>query len=99
MNTEKSKVTGIYAQTEFEFLEFCLGKNENGVYIRAHQKSLEKAKKKLTLLTIRNHRRNVRAAMKEAKVFIRRWLGYFHIADMKRTMQRWNEWLRRRFRM
>jgi RNA-directed DNA polymerase len=99
MNTEKSKVTGVLAQKRFKFLGFCLGKNGSGVYIRAHRKSLEKAKKKLTLLTKRNRGRNVRAVMKEVKVFIRGWLGYFHIADMKRTMQSWNEWLRRRFRM
>ena len=99
MNMEKSKVTGVFAQKEFKFLGFCLGKNGNGIYIRAHRKSLEKAKKKLTLLTKRNRGRNVRAIMKEVKVFIRGWLGYFHIADMKRTMQSWNEWLRRRFRM
>ncbi len=99
MNTEKSKVTGVFAQKKFKFLGFCLGKNGSGVYIRAHRKSLEKAKKKLTLLTKRNRGRNVRAVMIEVKVFIRGWLGYFHIADMKRTMQSWNECLRRRFRM
>ena len=26
-------------------------------------------------------------------------LGYFHVAEMKRTMKTWDEWLRRRFRM
>ena len=26
-------------------------------------------------------------------------MGHFYVADMKRTMQSWNEWLRRRFRM
>ena len=36
---------------------------------------------------------------RKVKVFIRGWLGYFHVADMKRTMKSWDEWLRRRFRM
>ena len=42
--------------------------------------------------------RNVRVVMQNVKVYIRGWLGYFGIASMKATMQRWDEWLRRRFR-
>ena len=99
MNTEKSKVTSIFSTRNFKFLGFCLGKNGKGIFIRAHYKSLKKAKEKLKLLTKRNRGRNVRAVMREVKVFIRGWLGYFHVADMKRTMQSWDEWLRRRFRM
>ena len=99
MNTEKSKVTSVFAQKDFKFLGFCLGKNGNGVYIRAHRKSLNKAKEKLKLLTKRNRGRNVRSVMQEVKVFIRGWIGYFRAADMKRTMMSWDEWLRRRFRM
>ncbi|WP_412177963.1 group II intron maturase-specific domain-containing protein [Paenibacillus terrae] len=37
--------------------------------------------------------------MENVKVYIRRWIGYFYIADMKRILQSWNEWLRRRMRM
>ena len=37
--------------------------------------------------------------MREVKVFIRGWIGYFRAADMKRTMKSWDEWLWRRFRM
>ena len=99
MNTEKSKVTSIFAVKEFKFLGFCIGRNGSGIYIRAHRKSLNKAKEKLKLLTKRNRGRNVRRVMAEVKVFIRGWLGYFHVADMKRTMKTWDEWLRRRFRM
>ena len=36
---------------------------------------------------------------RKCKIFIRRWIGYFHVADMKRMMKTWDEWLRRRFRM
>ena len=99
MNRDKSKVTSIVAQKKFKFLGFCLGKNGKGIYIRVHEKSLKKAKEKLKLLTKRSRGRNVRAVMQEVKVFIRGWLGYFRVADMKRTMQRWDEWLRRRIRM
>lgn len=99
MNTEKSKVTSIFSSRNFKFLGFCLGKNGKGIFIRAHYRSLKKAKKTLKLLTKRNRGRNVRVVMWEVKRFIRGWLGYFHVADMKRNMQSWDEWLRRRFRM
>ena len=33
------------------------------------------------------------------KVFMRGWLGYYAVAEMKNDMERWNEWLRRRMRM
>ena len=99
MNTEKSKVTDIYDRENFKFLGFCLSRSKDKIFICVHRKSLEKAKKKLTLLTKRNRGRNVREVMKEVKVYIRGWLGYYHIANMKRKLQDWNGWLRRRFRM
>ena len=67
--------------------------------ICAHAKSLKKAKQKLKELTSRSQGRNVRVVMHKVKVFIRGWLGYFYIASMRNTMKRWDEWLRRRFRM
>ena len=99
LNTDKSKVVSIFAQKHFKFLGFCLGKNGKGIYIRVHRKTLDKAKYKLKLLTKRNQGRNVQKVMANVKLFIRGWIQYFHVADMKRTLQSWNEWLRRRFRM
>ena len=99
MNTEKSKVVSVYSIRNFKFLGFAFGKGKNGAYIRVHAKSLKKAKDKLRKLTSRSQGRNVRVVMKKVKVFIRGWLGYFGIASMKTTAQRWDEWLRRRFRM
>lgn len=98
MNAQKSKVVSVLAKKHFKFLGFCLGKSGKGIFIRAHRKSLEKAKWKLRQLTRRNQGRNLRLVMQNVKVFLRGWLGYYYVADMKRTLQSWNEWLRRRFR-
>lgn len=98
MNAQKSRTVSVLAHKNFKFLGFCLGKNGKGIYIRAHRKSLDKAKRKLKELTRRNQGCNVRIVMQNVKVFIRGWLGYYYVADMKRTLQSWNEWLRRRFR-
>ena len=78
---------------------FCIGKNGNGIYIRAHKKSLNKAKQKLRAITKRNRGRNVRTIMAEITQYMKGWLGYYYIADMKRTLKSWDEWLRRRIRM
>lgn len=99
MNLQKSKVVSALARKYFKFLGFCLGKNGKGIYIRAHRESLAKAKRKLKELTRRNQGRNVRVVMEKVKSFIRGWIGYYYVADMKRILQGWNEWLHRRFRM
>ena len=87
MNVEKSKVVSVYSIRNFKFLGFALGKGKNGVYIRAHAKSLKKAKAKLKELASRSSGRNVRKVMENVKVYIRGWLGYFGVASMKTTMQ------------
>jgi group II intron reverse transcriptase/maturase len=99
LNTQKSKVVSVVAQKHFKFLGFALGKNGKGVYVRVHRQSLTKAKKKLKELTSRSQGRNARQVMENVKVYIRGWIGYFYVADMKRILQGWNEWLRRRMRM
>ncbi|QWU13764.1 group II intron reverse transcriptase/maturase [Paenibacillus sophorae] len=99
MNMRKSKVVSVVARKYFKFLGFALGKNRNGVYIRAHGQSLAKAKKKLKELTSRSQGRNVRQVMEKVKVYIRGWIGYYYVADMKRILKSWSEWLRRRLRM
>ena len=89
----------VLAIKHFQFLGFAFGKNKNGIYIRAHRKSLEKAKKRLKELTGRNQGKRVRQVMENVKVYLRGWLGYYYIAQMKQTLQSWSEWLRRRLRM
>ena len=98
MNVEKSKVVSVFSIRNFKFLGFALGKGRKGVYVRAHAKSLKKAKAKLKELTSRSQGRNVRVVMQKVKVYIRGWLGYFRIASMKITTGDWDGWLRRRLR-
>lgn len=98
VNQDKSKAVSLYSPHKFKFLGFCLGKNKNGPYIRAHGKSLRKAKQKLKKLSKRNRGRNVRAVMEEIKVYIRGWLGHYYVASIKTVLQDWNQWLRRRLR-
>jgi group II intron reverse transcriptase/maturase len=99
VNREKSHIAKVNATKKFKFLGFAFSKGKDGLFIRAHQKSLLKAKNKLRELTGRNRGMNVRLIMAEVKRFMQGWLNYYAIADMKKTMAEWNSWLRRRIRM
>ena len=76
-----------------------MGRNRGGSYIRVQAKSKKKAKDKLRRLTSRSQGRSLDTVFYNVKVFMRGWLGYYGVAEMKKDMERWNEWLRRRIRM
>ena len=99
MNAEMSKFVSVFSIRTFKFLGFALGRRKNGVYIRAHAKSLKKARARLKKLTSRSQGRDAREVMEDVKIYIRGWLGYFRIASIKMTMRNWDGWLRRRLRM
>ena len=76
-----------------------MGRDRKGAYIRVHAKSKKKAKDKLRKLTSRSQGRSLDTVFYNIKVFMRGWLGYYGIAEIKNEIQDWNEWLRRRIRM
>ena len=41
----------------------------------------------------------MRVESKNLKEYIRGWVGYYHLANMKRLLLETDEWLRRRIRM
>ena len=99
VNREKSRTVSIFAIRNFKYLGFCLGKNGKGIYIRVHAKSWKKAKDKLRMLTSRSGCGSIIRTMEKLKVFMRGWLNYYSIADMKNNIEDLNGWLYRRIRM
>ena len=99
VNKEKSKAVSVGAIRNFKFLGFALGRGKNGYFVRVHAKSLKKAKQKLKELTSRSQGRRLEYVLNNIKVYMTGWLTYYRIASMKRTMETWNGWLRRRIRM
>ncbi|MDY2937036.1 MAG: group II intron maturase-specific domain-containing protein, partial [Fusicatenibacter sp.] len=83
----------------FKYLGFCLGKNGKGICIRVHAKSWKKAKDKLRMLTSRSKCGSIVKTMERIKVYMRGWLNYFSMADMKNNIESLNGWLYRRIRM
>ena len=99
VNREKSRTVSVYAIRNFKFLGFCFGKNGKGVYIRVHSRSWQRAKNKLRELTSRSKCGSIVRTMEKIKAFMRGWLNYYGLPDMKKNIESLNGWLYRRIRM
>ena len=99
VNREKSRTVSVFAIQNFKFLGFCFGKNGTGTYIRVHGTSWKKAKEKLRRLTSRSRCGSIIRTKEKIKVYMRGWLNYYGIADMKKNIESLYGWLYRRIRM
>ena len=99
VNQEKSRVVSVFAIRNFKFLGFTLGKNGKGIYVRVHGKSWKKMKSKLKELSSRRSVQSIRPSLEKIKEFMRGWLNYYGIADMKKRIEDLNAWLYHRIRM
>ena len=62
-------------------------RNRSGPYIRVRPKAKKKAKEKLKRLTYRSQYRSLDTLFQNLKVFMRGWLGYYGIAEMKNDIK------------
>ena len=99
VNREKSRTVSVFAIRNFKYLGFCFGKSGKGIYVRVHGKSWKKAKEKLRKLTSRSRCGSIVKTMERIKEYMRGWLNYYSMADMKNNVERLNRWLYRRIRM
>ena len=99
VNREKSRTVSVFAIRNFKYLGFCFGRNGKGIYVRVHGKSWKKAKDKLRKLTSRSRCGSIVKTMERIKEYMRGWLNYYSMADMKNNVERLNRWLYRRIRM
>ena len=99
VNREKSRIVSVFAIRNFKYLGFCFGKNGKGIYIRVHGKAWKKVKDKLRRFTSRSKCGSIIRTMEKVKIYMRGWLNYYGIADMKRNIEDLNGWLYRRIRM
>ena len=70
-----------------------------GVSKTAEEREIKKAYKRLAMKfhPDRNQGdKEAEAKFKEIKEYIRGWVGYYHLANMKRLLLETDEWLRRR---
>lgn len=95
VNREKTKVAHI---SKVKYLGYGFYRYKGKCRLRVHPKSLAKMKAKLKELTSRsNGWGNEYRAMKLGQ-YIRGWVNYFRLGDMKAILKGMDEWLRRRIR-
>ena len=72
--------------------------NRKGFRFRVHPKSVKKMKKRLRELTDRNNGWSNETRIQKLQQYIRGWVNYFKLADMKRLLRETDEWMRHRIR-
>jgi group II intron reverse transcriptase/maturase len=95
VNTEKTIVAHI---SKVKFLGYTFYRYRGECKLRVHKKSILKMKQKLKELTQRSNGLGNELRVIKLTQYIRGWVNYFSLADMKALLQRTDEWLRRKIR-
>ena len=95
VNREKTTVAHI---RNVKFLGYGFYRYKEKCRFRVHPKSVAKMKARLRSLTERSNGWSNKSRAERITRFIRGWVNYFKLADMKGLMKETDEWLRRRIR-
>ena len=95
VNRKKTEVAHI---SKVKYLGYTFYKYKGKCRFRVHPKSVEKMKNKLHELTERNNGMSNQSREEKYQQFVRGWVNYFKLADMKEILRRTDEWARRRIR-
>jgi group II intron reverse transcriptase/maturase len=96
VNREKSKVSRI---KDVKFLGYSFYVYKGAGRLRVHPKSVQKMKAKIKELTSRSNGWGNERRKEALRMYIRGWVQYFKMADMKSLLQGIDMWYRRRLRM
>lgn len=96
VNKEKTVVD---EATKVKFLGFSFYRHRGETRVRIHPKSATKMRIRVKELTSRSNGEGNEARAEQLKRYIRGWINYFKIADMKKLLQSTDQWMRRRIRM
>jgi RNA-directed DNA polymerase len=96
VNKDKSAVDRPWKR---KFLGFTFYQFYGKIGIRVHQKSINKFRNKIRVITHRSSGKSMEYRMKKLKQCVIGWLNYFAIADISNLTKELDEWARRRIRM
>jgi len=96
INHEKTNVSHI---SKTKFLGYGFYRYKGKCRLRVHPKSVAKMKNKIRELTKRSNGWGNEYRVKRLVQFIRGWVNYFKLADMKTLLLSIDEWLRRKIRV
>jgi hypothetical protein len=95
VNQEKSVVSHV---REIKYLGYAFYRRDGECRFRIHPKSIIKMKNRIRDLTKRNRGCGNEKRKQKIEEYVRGWINYFKLADMKRLMKETDGWLRRRIR-
>ena len=96
VNKEKTIVSYVRG---VKYLGYSFYVNRGQCQLMVHSKSKAKMKSRLKELTSRSNGWGYAKRKQKLKEYIRGWIGYYHLANMKSFLLKTDEWLRRRIRM
>lgn len=82
-----------------KFLGYTFYFNKEGCQLTLHPKTMDKLKSRLRELTSRSNGMGYAQRKEKLKMFIRGWVEYFKLANMKTFLKETDKWLRHRIRM
>lgn len=95
VNREKTSVAHI---SKVKYLGYGFYRYKGKCRFKVHKKSLAKMKKRLRAITNRSKAISNEERPLILKRFVKGWVNYFKLADMKNMLRQLDEWLRRRIR-
>jgi group II intron reverse transcriptase/maturase len=96
VNKEKTQVSYI---SKTKFLGHTFYRHKEIGRLRAHSNSIQKMKQQIKRLTSRSNGWGDARRKEKLNQFIKGWVNYFKLADMKRVLRDVDTWYRRRLRM
>jgi group II intron reverse transcriptase/maturase len=96
VNREKSQTALV---SKIKFLGYSFYKYKGEGRLRVHPQSIAKMKAKIKELTSRSNGWGNERRKRELSLYIKGWVNYYKLADMKSLLLRIDEWYRRRLRM
>ena len=95
VNRKKTSVAHI---SKVKYLGYAFYRYKGKCRFRVHPKSVAKMKDKIRELTKRNNGWGNEHRAKKLTQFVRGWVNYFSLADMKGLLKETDEWLRHKIR-
>jgi RNA-directed DNA polymerase len=96
VNRDKSQVTTVRS---IKFLGYSFYRYKGEGRLRIHPKSVERMKARIKQLTSRSNGWGNERRKEALGYFIKGWVQYFKLADMRKLLERTDAWYRRRLRM
>ena len=92
------KKTGVAHISKVKYLGYSFYRSKGKCRFRVHPKSVTKMRNKIRELTDRNNGMSNARREEKYQQYVRGWVNYFKLADMKQLLKETDEWARRRIR-